>query len=70
MSDISDTVDDPCIWKVLSLDDNSSTFQSVEKGDKLFPCIECIGDYESCDNYSSHNTLMRKQYHKIKLDQL
>lgn len=41
-----------CIWKEIQLDKNSTTFQDVSIGNKLYRCIGCDGlELNKCEYY-------------------
>ena len=48
----------PCTYWVMSKDSTSTTFQSVEKGSRLYECTQCKGTPGSCPNYSDYYKLM------------
>lgn len=51
-------ITNPCTWKVISNNKDSSTFKQVSEGHKLYNCIECSGTRGSCPNYVDHNALV------------
>ena len=49
-----------CVWKILSEDKNSTTFEPVHEGHELYACYSCIGTKEDgCSNYHSYNELKK-----------
>ena len=53
-------IGDECLWSVLSRDENNTTFQDVEPGDKLYGCIKCKEEPDSCRNYRSYKEVDEK----------
>ena len=51
---------DSCIWKVVIENENSSTFQDVKEGHKLYNCVKCPGIKNFCPDYRSYNELIRQ----------
>ena len=49
-----------CVQKVMSNDKDSTTYQQVKKGHRLYNCIECSGSPGSCPDYVSYNYLVNK----------
>ena len=46
-----------CIWKIMSEDKHSTTFEHVKQGHKLYRCYECKGTKDSCHNYENYGRL-------------
>ncbi len=53
-----------CVWKVLSNDENSTTFKDVEEGHKLYNCLSCSGNYKNCSYGHSYEELKIKYNNK------
>ncbi len=53
-----------CVWKEMSDDPNSTTFQDVTEGHKLYSCTKCSGLPYSCPNYIFINK-EKPNYHKL-----
>lgn len=50
---------DKCIWKIMQEDENSTTFQDVKEGHKLYQCVECNGMVGSCYNFKSYGEVKK-----------
>lgn len=53
-------LEDKCVWKEMADDRESTTFEAMMEGHKLYDCVECSGKPYSCPNYQSGNELRRK----------
>lgn len=54
-------LDEICIWKLTANDPNSTTFQDVKEGHKLYKCMVGDGKKYCCPDYVSYQSIREKE---------
>ena len=57
---------DICIWKHMANYENSATFQLIDEKHGLYNCLNCSGEYMSCEYYKTNKaSALNMKYGKM-----